>query len=81
MSALLHAALLMEEAQNNAKIRDDILQATPKNTGRALHPKQKEFINLTKQKGYENPEIDTEEKVALFLSWQGNCMSMHYCID
>ena len=60
--------LCLWKKQKNAKIQDDILRARPKNTGRALHPKQKEFINWTKHKGYENPEMVTEDKVAIFLS-------------
>ena len=68
--ALRQAQLRVDEEVNTQNIIADALMNCPKATSNAFGPKQKEFVKWAKEKGYVNPEIVTEAKVAYFLNEQ-----------
>jgi len=68
--ALRQAQLRVDEEVNTQNIIADALMNRPKGTSNAFGPKQKEFVKWAKEKGYVNPEVVTEAKVAYFLNEQ-----------
>ncbi len=66
--ALWQAQLSVAEEVNTQNIIADALRNRPKGTSNTFGPKQKEFVKWAEKKGYVNPEIVTEAKVAYFLN-------------
>jgi hypothetical protein len=62
------AYLTNRDLANTANLREKAMQARPKNTINNYVPKQQEFINWTREMGYDDGETVMEAKMMSFLT-------------